>query len=95
MDPLETFLVGYFNQDFDLIFGEPEDVVRAFGRTTPAVVAAARDGVIELLRTFGDDQALLDETLRIGSEYQPDDPRELRELLEYAVTHWAAAESRL
>jgi hypothetical protein len=88
MEPLDQFLVGYLNQDFDLVFGDPEDVVRAFAIKDPGVVAEARRGVVDLLRHYADDDELLAAAVARGCEFEPDDPAEFRALLELAVEVW-------
>jgi hypothetical protein len=89
MEPLELLMAGYFNQDFTMIFGEPEDVLVAFNNTDRATVLAARSELKALLATHVRDEDLLAYAAAKGWGYQPDGPGELRALLEQAVDVFA------
>jgi hypothetical protein len=90
MEPLETLMSGFFNQDFTLEFGEPEDVLVAFNTVTDReTVLAARQEIQALLLACPRDEDLLAVAEAEHWEYQPKGPGELRALLERAVAVFA------
>ena len=70
---LSTLLVAYFNQDFEDIWGPPEDTVLAFCRdaTTHRRLAAA-DGVRRLLDGTTNDADTLQALEPLGRDYHPE-----------------------
>lgn len=89
MLPLETFLAGYLSQDVDIVFGTPEEAVRAFTRRSEDEVREARDGILRLLaRHPVDDDRLISEAVALGCEYNPPIHGELRRIFLLAVECW-------